>query len=231
MNILNPVRVQALGLGKVEQQRMHAGASERTDARLVKERMRRLRRNEWGSYRAYAGLGKKPQWLTREVILEMVGGPKSERQGNYRDYVESAVREGMPASPWEHLQEQVVLGGKKFLEKVRRHVKGNPREQRGAARLARARPTLSAVIAAVEKLKGQRWLEFRDRHEDSGRDLVLYVGQRVCGMKLRELAAVAGMTEYSAASMAIRRFERRLKGESVKCKQLKELCQMLNVAM
>jgi hypothetical protein len=41
----------------------------------------------------------------------------------------------------------------------------------------------------------------------------------------------AEMTEYSAASIAIRRFERRLKHSSVEHKQLKQLCQMLNVAM
>jgi hypothetical protein len=228
---LNPVRVRALGLSKAEQRQMRAGASEAPDASLVKERIRRMQRNQWGSYRAYAGLGKKPEWLTCEVILEMLGGKPSDRQKNYREYVERALREGMPKSPWEQLQEQVVLGGKEFLEKLRRHVKGNAREQRGAARLARARPKLGEMIAAMEKLKGQSWPEFRDRHADSGRDLVLYVGQRACGLKLRELAAAAGMTEYSAASIAIRRFERRLKRSNTDRELLKQLCQMLNVVM
>jgi REP-associated tyrosine transposase len=228
---LNPVRVKALGLGKAEQRQIRAGVRGAPDAGLVKERIKRMRRNQWGSYRAYAGLAKQPEWLTCDVILEMFGGKQSERHKNYREYVERALREGMPKSPWEHLQEQVVLGGKEFLEKPRGDVKGNAREQRGAARLARARPKLSEVIAAMEKLKGRGWLEFRDRHRDSGRDLVLYVGQRVCGLKLGELAAAAGMTEYRAGSIAIRRFEKRLKRSSVDRELLKSLCQMLNVAM
>ena len=57
--------------------------------------------------------------------------------------------------------------------------------------------TLSEVIASVEKVKGERWVEFRDRHGDSGRDLVLYLGRRRCGLKLQELAGAAGMTDYS----------------------------------
>jgi putative transposase len=228
---LNPVRLGSLGLGKVEQQRIRAGAGGAPELRLVKERLRRLRRNQWGSYRAYAGLAKRPAWLTCEVILEMLGGPKSDREKNYRKYVEGALREGTPESPWEHLQEQVVLGGKGFLAKLRRHVSGDAREQRGVARLASARPEFSQVIAAMEKLKGKSWLEFRDRHGDGGRDLALYVGQRVCGMKLRELAAATGMTEYSAASIAIRRFEGRLKRSRFDRDQLKQLYQMLNVEL
>jgi REP element-mobilizing transposase RayT len=228
---LNPVRVRALGLGKIEQQHIRAGVSGVPDAGLVKERIRRLRANRWGSYRAYAGLGQKPEWLTCEKILEMVGGKEAEQKKNYREYVENTLRGGMLASPWEQLKEQVVLGGPLFLEKLRPHVKGNAREQCGAARLARARPQLGEVIAAMEKLRGQSWAGFRDRHGDHGRDLVLYVGQRVCGMKLRELAAATGMTEYSAASIAIRRFARRLEYGEVERAELRQLCQMLNVEM
>jgi hypothetical protein len=49
------------------------------------------------------------------------------------------------------------------------------------------RPTFAAVVAAVEKVKGRKWAEFRDEHGDSGRDLALYLGRRVCGLKLLEL--------------------------------------------
>jgi hypothetical protein len=67
------------------------------------------------------------------------------------------------------------------------------------------------VIGAVEQIKGEGWSDFHDRYGDSGWDLVLYAGQRVCGMKLRELAAATGMTDYGAVLSAIRRFERWLR--------------------
>ena len=69
--------------------------------------------------------------------------------------MEASLREGLEESPWEQLKEQVVLGGEKFVEKLRQHLAGNAREQRGARPLAVARPTLSQVIASVETVKGE----------------------------------------------------------------------------
>jgi hypothetical protein len=40
------------------------------------------------------------------------------------------------------------------------------------------------------------WGWARDRHGDSGRDLVLYLGRPVCGSKLKDLAEVAGLKDY-----------------------------------
>jgi len=228
---LNPVRVGCLGLGKTDRQKMRAGVSEAPESRAVKERLACLRRYRWSSYRAYVGLGKRPEWLKCDRVLALGGGRKEEQMRNYRDYVETAVREGLTKSPWEALQDQVVLGGEQFLQKLRGHITGDVREQRGVKRLSQARPGLEAVIANVEKVKGQSWAEFRDRHADNGRDLVLYLGRRVCGLKLRELAAVAGMNDYGAVSIAIRRFERQLQQSRSSREQLKRVCQLSNVEM
>ena len=73
---------------------------------------------------------------------------------------------------------------------------GDAQEQRGARRLIEVRPDLAAVIAAVERVKGEKWDEFRDRHGDRGRDLVLYLGRPLCGLKLKELAAAVGLPNY-----------------------------------
>jgi len=228
---LNPVRLDRMGLGKADRQKMGVGASGAPEARSVKERIARLRRYRWSSYRAYVGLSRRPAWLECDRVLELGGGKKEERIRNYRDYVELAVREGSAKSPWEELQDQVVLGGEQFLQTLRAHVTGNAREQRGAKRLAQARPKLEEVIANLEKVKGQLWTEIRDRHGDNGRDLVLYVGRRACGLKLWELADAVGMTDYSAVSIAIRRFERQLPRNKSGREQLKQVCQLSNVEM
>jgi len=228
---LNPVRVGRLGLGKTDRQQMRVGAREAPDARTVKERIARLRRYRWSSYRAYVGLGKRPAWLECERVLELGGGKKEARVRHYREYVESAVREGLEKSPWEELQDQVVLGGETFLQQLRAHVTGNPREQRGAKRLARSRPKLEEVIAHVEKVKGRTWGEIRDQYGDDGRDLVLHIGRRACGLKLGELAAAAGMSDYKAVSAALRRYERRLQRSTSGRELLKQVCQMSKVEM
>lgn len=228
---LNPVRLGGMGLGKVDRQKMRVGAVGAPEAAAVKERIARLRRYRWSSYRAYVGLDRRPEWLECERVLELGGGKKQERFRKYREFVELAVRQGLERSPWEQLQEQVVLGGKEFLQELRAHISGDAREQRGVKRLAQARPRLEEVIANLEKVKGLAWSEFRDRHGDDGRDLVLYVGRRGCGMKLGELASAAGMSDYSAVWIAIRRYEIRLGRSKSRRAQLKQVCQLSNVEM
>ena len=63
----------------------------------------------------------------------------------------------------------------------------------------RERPTLPEVVAAVEKLEGEKWETFRDRHGDWGRDLVPYLGRTTCGLKLKALAEAAGGIDYVSA--------------------------------
>jgi putative transposase len=212
---LNPVRVGRLGLGKMAQRRSALGMIDKPDAQQVAGRLEQLRRYPWSSYRAYVGRAKPPGWLTRRRVLGMVGGGSgSERQQAYRRYVEEAVREGLAESPWQRLEAGVVLGGQKFVERMRRHLRGDEREQPQLRRL-QARPSWEQVVAAVEKVKGQRWETFRDRYGDWGRDLALYVGRRRAGMRLRQLAEAAGGVDYGSAAGAVQRFAQRLSRDRV----------------
>jgi hypothetical protein len=117
--------------------------------------------------------------------------------------VEEALREGLAESPWERLEAGVVLGGRRFVEKIRRGLTGDVREQPMARRL-RAPTDWDAIVRAVERVKGERWDAFRDRHGDWGRDAALYVGRRR-GFPLRELAVKAGGIDYASAASAVRR--------------------------
>ncbi|HUJ11360.1 MAG TPA: transposase [Verrucomicrobiae bacterium] len=203
---LNPVRVGQLGLGKTAQRRSELGMVRQPEARLVAERLERLRRYPWSSYRSYVGRSKEPSWLLTRPVLEMMGGHGlAEQQRAYQRWVEEAVREGLAESPWERLEAGVVLGGQRFVEQMRRHLRGDEREQPQLRRL-QARPDWEVAVAAVERVKGERWEEFRDRYGDWGRDLALYLGRRHCGMKLRELAEKAGGIDYVSVAGAVRRF-------------------------
>ena len=228
---LNPVRTSRLGLSKGEQKAIAQGVSAAPKARQVEERIAALRRYRWSSYRAYIGMGKKPDWLICEEILKWGGGTERERRKCYREYVENGVREGLARNPWEEVKDQVLLGGATFLNEVRQYVSGDEREQRRARKLAAVRPGMRELIQCVERLKGEKWEEFRDRHRDGGRDLVLYLGQAWCGMKLTELGEVVGMKDYGAAAMALARYRKRLPGNTAARKQIREIAQMLNVKM
>ena len=71
--------------------------------------------------------------------------------------------------------------------------------------------TCSRMIALVERLKGERWEAFRERHGDWGRDLVLWAGRHYGGQTLRDLGVWAGGLDYTAVSNAIVRMESRAK--------------------
>ena len=228
---LNSVRIGRLGLGKQDRQKMRVGALEKPDPRAVQERIALLRRYRWSSYPAYIGLAKKPEWLECDAILSLGGVQKEDRKRVYQEYVELAIREGLSKSPWEKLTERVVLGSEEFLDRLKKHVRGDPREQGAVRRLTKTRPLMSAAITATEKVKGQTWEEMCTHHGDNGRDLVLYLGQRVCGLKLRELATMAELKSYGAVAMAVRRFSERLQQSKPDRATLKQVCQMLNVEM
>ena len=228
---LNPVRIRTLGLGKRDRQAQRVGLSPAPDAAQLRERIARLRQYTWSSYRAYIGLARPPQGLDCEAVLGLGGGAKVEQRRHYREYVENAVREGLEKSPWETLKEQVVLGSAEFLNALRKHVRGDEQEQRGARRLVEKRLGLKAVIAAVEQVKREKWDEFRDRHGDRGRDMVLYLGRRVCGMKLAELAEAVGLRNYAVVGTNARRYEQGLQRDRTEQVRMREVTQLLNCKM
>jgi putative transposase len=211
---LNPVRIKVLGLGKGERKADRIGAGAQPASAIVKERIARLREYRWSSYRPYVGLEAGPEWLECGRVLELIGrGTAKERRRAYQLHVESAVRQGLEESPWEQLKGQFVLGGKELLEGLRRSVAGKRREQPQARSLV-VRPAFDDLVKAVERARGQKWERFRDGYGDWGRDLVLYLGRRECGLKLKELGKSAGGMDYAAVSVAVKRFERRLARDS-----------------
>ena len=161
----------------------------------------------------YIGLDTAPAWLECRTVWDFNGrGSRRQQQRAYQAYVEEAVREGLEEKLWEQVKGQMVLGSQRLWQKVQKTMRSNPREQPQARKLA-DRPALAEVIEAVEELKGERWKEFRERHNDWGRDLVFYLARRLGSVKLKELGTAAGGLDYAAVSIAIKRFERRLKTE------------------
>jgi len=227
---LNPVRTARMGLDKRARGADQLGLRGRPEAGIVHERVDRLRKYRWSSYRAYVGLEPAPEWLDCGSVLELGGrGTVEERQRAYARYVEGAIREGLKESPWEQLQWQLVLGGRELLESIRSKAGGSVREQPQWRALAQ-RPTWQHVVKAVEELRGQRWQAFRDRHGDWGRDLALYLGRRESGLRLRELGAAVGGVDYAAVSAAIKRFGQRLVREKSLRKSVDALrTKLLNV--
>ncbi|HUJ71514.1 MAG TPA: transposase [Verrucomicrobiae bacterium] len=225
---LNPVRVKRLGLDKVAHQRSRTALAAPPDAGTVAKRMSQLRRYPWSSYRAYAGFQPPPSWLRTGTVLGLHGGhPGKAQRVAYRQYVESAAREGLVPSPWERLQAGVVLGGTAFVGRLRTRLRGNDREQSGLRHL-KARPTWEQAVRVVERLKGEKWDTFCDRHGDSGRDLALYLGRKRCGLTLRELAIRSSGIDYVSVATAVRRFAHRAAKDPKQARLISHACNQLN---
>ena len=206
---LNPVRVWQLGLGKSEQALRREGLAADDHSGLVKERRKRLNGYRWSSYRAYAGLEKASAWLECREVWRMIGGRSVRGQVRaYRRYVDSGLGGDGEERPWESVKSAVILGEGEFVDRVRRLLKGNEREQGELKRLQKRRE-LGEVIRVVDGLKGEPWEMYRDRHGDWGRDLVLYLGRKWCGMRLRELGERVGGLDYAGVCMAAKRLGRR----------------------
>ncbi len=196
---LNPIRLKVLGQGKRERRADGQGLGKAPDPEMVKRRLTKLRSYRWSSYRAYAGYGKSPEWLDRDELLARAGGA-----AKYRGYVEERVRQGVEEHPWEQVKWGLVLGTESFARNLRKRLSGG-REMPGKSEL-RQRISFAEVVKVVEQVSGEKWEDFRDRHGDKRRDLVLWVARRCTGLTLAELGQAADGMDYAAVTMAIRRF-------------------------
>jgi len=199
---LNPVAVEALALAKRQKRAESHGLDQATEA-LRAERLETLRSYPWSSFGAYAGYGRAPAWLWTQEVLHRAGGV-----ARYRQLAEQKVGRGLQESLWSQLKWGLVLGGENFAQKLRRQI---PDERESSARRAlRERKNWAEVVRAVELARGEKWTEFATRHGDPGLAQALYVARRRTGLTLRALGEAAGGMDYTAVSMAIKRFEQRL---------------------
>jgi len=180
----NPVAVKGLQMGKSGEAAEGRGLVKATPE-VIAARLETLRRYRWSSYPGYAGYEPVPDWLTTEAVLRAAGGRLA-----YRELAEGRLRQGERERPWSQLKWGTVLGRERFAAAMRQRLKIG-RETPGRRGLA-ARTTWAEVVAAVERVKGERWAVFRDRRGDWGRDLALAVARRSTGLTLRELGARAG---------------------------------------
>mgnify|MGYP001574395827 CR=1 FL=1 len=219
---LNPVRIRVLGQGQSVRAAERAGLSAPPTVEEVKRRLNRLRTYRWSSYRAYAGYGGKPAWLDSETLLARAGGTARYRQG-----VENRIRQGVEESPWERVKWGVALGTEEFAQRIQARLKAG--RETPAKQSLRMRRSFEEVVVAVERLSGEPWVSFAERHGDKRRDLTLWVARGCTGLTLAELGQKAGGMDYAAVAMAVRRLPaacQRDKALAALRTKVIEMCQM-----
>lgn len=219
---LNPVRVKEQGLGKAAVKGEARGVSRAPTAEAVARRLEVLRGYRWSSYPAYAGYRRVEEWLTTGALLGRMKREGKLARANYRREVEVVLRQGVEARGWGEIREALVLGTEAFRKVIAREVKRDGLVQKRAREISRC-VGVGEVVAAVERIRRERWGVFRDRQGDWGRDLVLYLLRRYGGMTLREVGAWAGGMTWSAVSVAIRRLSQRMQCDAALAKICKRL--------
>jgi len=64
-----------------------------------------------------------------------------------------------------------------------------------------------------------------------GREIVLYLGRRVCGMKLAELEAAVGLRNYAVVATGVKRYEQWLQTNATEQATMKRIARLLNCKM
>ena len=93
----------------------------------------------------------------------------------------------------------------------------------------RARKTFKEVLGVVEQIRNEPSGQWLTKHGDWGKWMVLTLARQCTGMTLRELGDELGGADYAAVSMALKRFDRRMKGDKALVKVFRAAHEMLNV--
>jgi putative transposase len=121
----------------------------------------------WSSYRHTAGLTSSSDFLTRSWLLKQFSQYEKQAMKQYVEFVNDGQTQEIK-SPWQHLQNQIFLGGTRFISNMREKLETQkeigeiPRAQRYAGR-----PDLEVLFAAVQN-KQDRNQRIKTAHLDYG---------------------------------------------------------------
>jgi hypothetical protein len=183
--------------------------------------VKRLAGYRWSSYRAYAYGKQTPQWLSTEFILSQFND--KDRHKSYRQKVQRYAKE--ESRLWEDLRHGMILGSKKFAEKIRRSymppaVHPELPQQKSLSRQFNVTPLVdkAAKILDCDLQRLQRASRISAQDKDN-RDLLIYVLWKTGMMTNEKIGSFFGVT-YSSVSHSVKAV--RLKLE--KDRRLRDRC-------
>jgi hypothetical protein len=129
----------------------------------------------------------------------------------------------------ESIQASVLHGTEKFVAGMLKELKGDRREQTGMREKERLSLEWSRIVAAIAKVWKAPWEVVSRQRGNGAVGLAYYLGPRHAGMTLRRLGKYMGEVEYPAVSVAIARFQNRLKTERSLQRRVKQIEKLLKV--
>lgn len=148
----------------------------------------------WSSYRSYLTPTAGPEWLRRDMLLEMIGGP--DPVDAYRSYVEAGVDEATGRF-FNRARRSPLLGSREFRDWLR-----NGRSRR------RPLPTIDAILSIVAETYGVSPETLTRNHRGrngEARGVAMLLCRQLGGYKLAEIADAMGRCSQSSVSKAVTR--------------------------
>jgi putative transposase len=177
----------------------------------------------WSSYGAYAGLKRKPFWLTTSLILSYFSPEEALAQKSYRKFVIEGLQ--IPIrDPLAEVYASTFLGSESFIDRIWNKKRGQTvQDSRNipALKFLAGNPSLDAIKEAVERALGSS-----DR---LSRKFGLYVSRQKCGYALRNIGSLYGMKE-AAVSQAVGRFRTAILETSSLKKKLQQILNDLEMS-
>jgi putative transposase len=209
---LNPVRGRVIGAGDPGKRRG------------------RLRSYRWSSYRGYAGLAKQRDFVTEELVLGEFGARSNSQECkvSYRRFVEEGLLREIE-NPFEQLRWQTVLGDESFVRTLSDRLKSHRhhrREVTGIRGALRATEPIELIerVAKHYRVDSKKLLEQR-AHGSQARNVAMWLLRQKGALTLREIGLLFGGIDYAAVSQRVRRIDQGMGSH----KQLRKICEMLNV--
>lgn len=183
----------------------------------------------WSSYRAYIGNDPSPQWLCTEKTLSMIGSRS--QQPRYQQFVEGGLDPEIRKF-YDSKTQLPILGSTRFINKMKRRIQ--PDKEITEQKRIKAPISLTRLVALAAKefqIDKTRLLQTsRGRgHSNIARTAVMYLGRKVAGYPLKELADYFGLKSYGSVSGQIHRFKQALETDESIRKSVDRLHKMINV--
>jgi hypothetical protein len=118
------------------------------------EMVKELTEFKWSSYRSYAGYAPVPEWLSTEAVMNWVPArTRGAKREQYRQRFLEMIGAGDLGTTWkESLAGNLVLGGRDFVERVRKMLAGNRNEQKALREMEKPPVDWDRITSAIEEL-------------------------------------------------------------------------------
>jgi REP element-mobilizing transposase RayT len=172
--------------------------------RSYQEQIKTLERYTWSSLGGYIDTKKKVPWITYDQVLNQVGGSRTK----YKEFVKGGMKSGY-RTPWDEVEGQVVLGDKKFLQKLKgKWEKAASVREQPAARAFSAVDSEAVIPAASAyfKIEREELSKKRTRHRDE-RSVVMNLMYGLSALTQAEIGRRLGGLDYTTVSRERKRLQ------------------------